>query len=119
MGLSIVLRDGDTYLDGVSRSASGFHEFRSELARAAGIRLEDMAGFFGCTPWANVHDDIAPLLAHSDSDGGLSPDECARTAPRLRELAAQLGEEFDRNWGLALADLMEQAARRNLPLAFQ
>jgi hypothetical protein len=70
--------------------------------------------------WANVHDDIVPLLNHSDCDGELSPEECLKIAPRLRELvSAWDDDDRDKENALWLAEGMELAASRNEPLEFR
>lgn len=94
----------------------GFNFFRTKLAAEAGIALHCMDGFaadmlgrtyakvrisgedengnmgpIGFQPvikWSAVNDDIVPLLNHSDCDGELSPEECLKVAPRLRELVS-------------------------------
>jgi hypothetical protein len=68
-------------------------------------------------PWENIKDDIKILLDHSDCDGELTPEECAKVAPRLRELVATWAEDDrDKINGLLLAEGMDIAAfnRENL-----
>ena len=44
--------------------------------------------------WDGIDDPIVPFLRHSDSEGFLTPEECAKIAPRLKELIA--------DWPLAI-----------------
>lgn len=69
--------------------------------------------------WTKVHDDVVPLLNHSDCDGELSPEECLKVAPRLRELVKDWDDDDrDKENALWLAEGMELAASRNEPLEF-
>src|SRR5688572_2354041 len=112
--------------DYASWSYTGFHVFRKRLAESIGLHYEEMEGFGGSTPWGTAdRDDLFPLLNHSDCDGELSPSECATVAPRLREVIAgwkvglgDIGHDYDRRTGLALADMMDKCAKRNKPLVF-
>lgn len=103
---------------------SSFNELRRWLAELAlGIDLSDMRGFGGCRPWDEVDDDLAPLLNHSDFDGDLTPEECARVAPRLREVLEPTTPRDDhfaflREWGLSFAELMERAAEHGTGVEF-
>ncbi len=70
--------------------------------------------------WDTVYDDVKPLLNHSDCDGELTPDECRKVAPRLRELVnAWSNDDRDKRMALRLADAMEQAAAANENLEFR
>ena len=106
---------------------SGFHRFRTKLAKEIGIDLDRMKGFgatwagetaAGDIEWANSKDDpIISLLDHSDCDGHISPGKCKKIAPRLRELVDKWDDEdYDKQQALLLAEGMELAAneRRNL-----
>jgi len=102
---------------------SGFHTFRTNLAKEIGINLENMLGFGGSFKWDNVQDDIVPLLNHSDCDGELSVEECKRVAPRLRELVSNwtlwpLDKGYDHEHALLLAEGMDSAVERGEPLRF-
>lgn len=69
--------------------------------------------------WDKVKDDIAPLLNHSDCDGILTPEECRKVAPRLRELVKGWpDDDKDKIKALELADGMERAAKNNENLEF-
>lgn len=113
---------------GASWSYSGFGHFRRRLAREIGIALEAMEGFEEACPfcgqpmkglpWGRFSDDIKPLLVHSDCDGEMSPAECARVAPRLRELVADWPDDYDKFNAFLLAEGMERAAEENEPLVF-
>ena len=101
-------------------SYGGFHAFRAELAAMVGISdLSTMEGFGGARSFDTLHDDIRPLLDHSDCDGELSPEECSRIAPRLEALIRQKGETWDyRDPGLSLVEGMKKAASQREPLTF-
>lgn len=77
-----------------------------------------MDGFGGTLSFDTFDDDIIPLLDHSDCEGELSPEECARVAPRLRELVASWPPEFFVQEALSLAKGMDYAARAKEPLYF-
>jgi hypothetical protein len=65
-------------------------------------------------PWDKVNDDIVPLLNHSDCEGILTPEECRKVAPRLRELVAGwTSDDHDKRKALLLAKGMEEAAELN------
>ena len=69
--------------------------------------------------WSTVHDDIVPLLNHSDCDGDLTVEECKRVAPRLRELVKDWSDDdYNKIHALALADGMDEAVEHNEPLEF-
>ncbi len=90
MGLMLFPGDGDTSSPDVSWSYTGFAAFRRWLAEAEGIALDEMHGFGGERPWADVSTTLAPLLDHADDEGpGLTPAQCAALLPRLREMTGQ------------------------------
>jgi hypothetical protein len=129
-------------------SYMGFMRFRTKLAAEIGVALRCMENFaftiygepcnelrlykhegthpptklVGIQPvikWSTVHDDIVPLLNHSDCDGILTPEECRRVAPRLRELVSRWpDDDYDKIQALLLADGMDAAAEANEPLEF-
>ena len=81
-------------------SYNGFHRFRSKLAEAIGVKLDDMQGFGGPEPWTSVDDPIVALLDHSDCDGDLTVEACKAVAPRLREIVETFENGYDRINGL-------------------
>jgi len=113
-------------------SYSGFSEFRLRLANEANIHLKSMQGFGGSMEWSN--DDIVPLLHHSDCDGDLSPEDCAKVAPRLLELISEwnsmqerftgpeMPEDFifryDKQQATLLAQQMKYCAENKVKLQF-
>lgn len=134
-------------------SYSGFNEFRTKLAKEAGITLSEMEGFgsrdpetpwqfveAGTKKWSAVKDPIVPLLNHSDCDGEIGPQDCARVAPRIRELVARWDDQWriksapehqamgykkefsmdnhDKVNALRLADAMEACAKDGVSLVF-
>lgn len=112
-------------------SYTGFNSFRRAIALFEGFDLDDMKGFGGDRDWATVTTDLEPFLNHSDCDGQLTPDECRRIAPRLREVVNELWPAHRAVWptdprayhnrhsGLALADGMDAAAAVGEPLQFR
>ncbi len=101
-------------------SYSGFHRFRGRLASAALLPVASHPGrldeFFA--GWHREHA-LSPLLHHSDCDGELSPQECARVAPALKAILEQWPEDdYDRQHGLVLVAAMEECAASNEPLEF-
>jgi hypothetical protein len=100
-------------------SYRGFGRFRKRLAEAIGVRLEEMRGFGGGKSWDTVQDDIVPLLNHSDCDGELTPEECAKVAPRLSKLAEAWDEDdYDRITSVELVAAMLQCAEDGVALGF-
>jgi hypothetical protein len=90
-----------------------FHDFRCKLAREIGMNLDKMDGFGGTLSFDTFDDDIIPLLDHSDCEGELTPEECARVAPRLRQLIASWPPEDFIQEAISLAEGMEYAAKMN------
>ena len=123
MGLDFSI--GDKRTD-VHWSYTGFHCFRERLAEAIGIDLDEMEGFGGKVLWLQVDDDLVPLLDHSDCDGEISPEDCAKVAARLREIVSKwpLYDEgtgtpcYDRLQAVYLAEAMEECANTGQPLKF-
>jgi hypothetical protein len=107
-------------------SYGGFHNFRTRLAACIGINLDTMRGFepLGATAantgrWEDYHDDILPLLYHSDCEGDLTPAECKVIAPRLRELVKDWPEgDYDKRQALLLADGMDICSKKRVKLIF-
>lgn len=64
-------------------------------------------------------DPLVMLINHSDCDGELTPEECAKIAPRLRAVVELWkDQDIDKGRALELAKGMEEAVRRNEPLEF-
>jgi len=105
---------------GAHWSYSGFLSFRKELAEQIGIDLMAMPGFSHLPTgnWDDVDDPITLLVNHSDCDGKLSPVECLAVAPRLREMAEVLRDDYDKCNALWLAAGMDLAAAATEPLEF-
>lgn len=98
---------------------SGFNRFRTQLAEQVGIKLKDMYGFGGKISWNGFNDDIVPLLNHSDCDGHLTPDECKRIVPRLKELIKDWDDiDGDKARAEDLINGMEDAINKNENLGF-
>jgi len=107
---------------------SSFGEFRKKVAAAAGIELDEMEGYEASEhlrevrktindgedrvpldiemtnnlpkgkSWDEIDDPIVPFLCHSDCEGILTPEECAKIAPRLKELIADWPEAIELNF---------------------
>lgn len=99
-------------------SYGGFNRFRERLAGEAGFQLQDF--WKGeARPLAVRDDPIEPLLNHSDCDGSLTPSQCRRVAPRLRELIASWSDDdYDKQMGLLLASAMEECDELVVNLIF-
>src|SRR5665648_1061503 len=98
-------------------SYSGFYDFRRRLAQEINVDLEMMDGFGGDIPFDLIKDSIEPLLNHSDCGGGLTPADCARVAPMLRELVkGWADDDYDKRHALTLAEGMEEAIAEDLSL---
>lgn len=103
-------------------SYTGFHNFRTEVARLDGIDLNEMAGFCDredAVRWDSVDSALNPLLDHSDCDGVLTPEQCAQVAPRLAELSDQLHSSYDRRQAENLVEAMELCIASGVPLEFR
>jgi hypothetical protein len=103
---------------GAHWSYSGFHRFRERIASYAGLFLNDMNGFGGGKEWPGT-DPIEILLNHSDCDGIISPEDCAKIAPRLREIIKEWDiEEHDSGSAMKLVAGMEEAAVGGFDMEF-
>jgi hypothetical protein len=127
----------------------GFNNFRRKLALEIGVCLDlmeyfwvpgysnssfeickNMVGmetvnkYFSWLPpspmkWKNIKDPIVDLLNHSDCDGSLTPSQCRKIAPRIRELVADWSDEdYDKRQALLLADGMENCSKSRKRLKF-
>lgn len=99
-------------------SYSGFHRFRTHLAKSIGIRLDEMEGFTGDgKTWDSVDDPIKIFLYHSDCDGELYGSECEKIYPRLIEIVSSwpntVDNEHDITNALKLAEAMKECAETN------
>lgn len=100
-------------------SYSGFYNFRRRLAQEINVDLEMMDGFGGGIPFDLIKDSIEPLLNHSDCGGGLTPSDCAKVAPRLRELVkGWADDDYDKINALRLAEGMEEAISKDVNFEF-
>ena len=110
---------------------SGFFRFRQRLAAAIGImNLEQMENFGPMfeqqgpnrplVPWDKwLGDPIVDLINHSDCDGKLSAKQCAKIAPRLREIIAPWSDDdHDKRQATNLAEGMDWCADNTKPLGF-
>lgn len=101
-------------------SYSGFDDFRHKIANEIKMNLDEMEGFGGERKFSDFNDDIVPLIDHLDCDGELSPDQCRKIAPRLRELVKDWSNnDYDKVAALDLAEGMELAAKKSEHLQFR
>jgi hypothetical protein len=106
---------------GAHFSYGGFMDFRIALAKEIGIPdLRAMKGFGGDISWDDITDPLKDLLYHSDCEGHLTPTQCKKIAPRLREIVDGWEKThgvdspfcfFIRTETLKLADGMVEAAK--------
>jgi hypothetical protein len=112
---------------------SAFHRWRLKLATLAHIPLHRMEGYYRELPedqdrapvlpltWESLPPDpLHILLEHSDCDGDIAPEDCAKLADRLEELLPLLPNEDDdwRNKTQRFIDGLRLATSRNEPLEF-
>jgi hypothetical protein len=98
---------------------SGFHRFRSRLAKEIGIDLKDMHGFGGTRSFHTISNHIKYLLDHSDCDGTLEPYQCKVVAKSLKKLIANwANDDYDKVKGLLLVEGLEYCASKNRHLVF-
>ncbi|MET9497834.1 hypothetical protein [Streptomyces sp. NPDC006552] len=95
MGLMLSPGDDDVTSPDVSWSYTGFNMFREWLAEAEGFTLAEMNGFGGDRKWGSVSTTLAPLLAHPDDEGSLTPAQCAAMLARLEAIACEPHEDGD------------------------
>lgn len=97
----------------------GFRIFRTRIAAACGISIDQMQGYDGNIPWSEINDDIVPLLDHSDCDGWLTAKQCKRIAPRLQAiLNLWPDDDYDKARGMMLVRGMKKCAKLNKKLLF-
>lgn len=96
----------------------GFMHFRQRLASMIGLN-DIMAAFNDKDfPWDKYPDPIILLINHSDCDEELSPEDCAKVAPRLREMVAPWPDDYDKTQALLLAEGMDSCVKNNESLEF-
>jgi hypothetical protein len=100
---------------------SGFFRFRLRLAKEIGFNEYEEIKTIDDPRYSKISKDpILPLLAHSDCDGDLGPEECKKVAPRLREIVSKWpDDDYDKEQALELADGMDAAAASSEPLKFR
>ena len=91
-----------------------FNNHRRELARIIGMDLMEMKGFGGNIPWpeGHKHQDVFPLLSHSDCDGILDLNECKQVYVGLVNIRSEyaLPEsllDFVDNWIVGLGEAID------------
>lgn len=69
--------------------------------------------------WDKIKDPIVDLLYHSDCEGSLTPAQCKKIAPRLRELINDWDDnDYDKKQAVLLAEGMEFCAKNRKRLTF-
>lgn len=68
--------------------------------------------------WETIKHPLVPFLDHSDSEGIMTPEECAQVSPLLRELAPKLDNEYDTKFIIELADYMALCVKVERNLVF-
>src|SRR5687767_2435297 len=101
MGLDFRWEGSQTSRERPHWSYSGFMAFRDRLAKAAGLLGETDSlndAYSRREKWPSQFDEpLVILIDHGDCEGDLSPDQCRRLAPRLRELVAAWDvDDYDR-----------------------
>lgn len=110
----------------VSMRLSGFKAY--EYVKVFGVvegkevglpEYSQYVGYQKVISWDKVKDDIKLLINHCDCEGILTPEECEKVAPRLRELVSEWpDDDRDKKNALLLAEGMEDAAANNENLEF-
>lgn len=105
----------------VSWGYIGFGNFRNRLAREINFPEYESIRNTDDPAFEKIKEDgLLPLLAHSDCDGDLTPDECRTVAPRLREIVSKWADDDkDKSKAIELAEGMEYAASLNESLRFE
>lgn len=68
--------------------------------------------------WNKIKDPIVDLLNCSDCEGSLSPSQCKKIAPRLKELVKVWSDDYDKIQALLLAEGMEECSKNGKTLEF-
>jgi hypothetical protein len=102
---------------------SGFMRFRCRLLAHYGIILDPKDALYNYSriieEGLNPETPLYPLLYHSDCDGELTPDECAKVAPALRRAVENWADDdYDKQRALGLCEFMENCVKLNTPLIF-
>jgi hypothetical protein len=124
MGLSF------RHLD-IQSSYTGFAYFRRMLADSMGWKYYGDTFFYEWHRHSEVEkfrsDPMFVFMMHSDCDGFISPSDCLKIAPRLRELVKDWKDWDEENYtreggwkryALELADGMESLAAKGKKLVF-
>lgn len=113
-------------------SYGGFSRFRERLAEAEGFTKNEMTGFGegfledaapGPRSWDTVSTELEPLLNHSDCDGEMTPEQCARVLPRLTGIIAEWAladpTDYDVQAGQELCRAMDMCVAEDMDLLFR
>lgn len=97
-----------------------FLNFRNKLAEDIGFPEYRDVSRTDDSRFDKIKDDgLLPLLAHSDCDGYLTPDECAIVWPRLLEIVSKWpDEDRDKTQALKLIEGMKLAIKNKENLGF-
>ncbi|MER7789874.1 hypothetical protein [Streptomyces sp. NPDC097640] len=109
MGLCLFPSDGDIDGPDACFSYGGFAQFRRRLAHADGFDLDEMTGFGGDRPWAEVSTELEPFLNHPDDHSkNLSPEDCAAVLPKLDAIIGRWNSEpLDAGMGRHIEDAQQ------------
>ncbi|WP_032376698.1 hypothetical protein [Rhodococcoides fascians] len=109
---------------------SGFNRFRTKLAGAEGINLDQMDGYAMVEfryvkglPWTDESGNdvtvLRPFLDHSDCDGELTWEECAQVVDRIEEIVATWDpEDRDTMQGRLMVEDMRECVTEQTSLRF-
>ncbi len=119
-GIALRCMDGFNYNSSLSQQYEHLSIYGSEAKPSDGsLMYGHYVGNQPAIPWSKINDPIKYLLNHSDCEGELTPDECRKVAPRLRELVAGWPDgDRDKENALELADGMDAAAAAGESLRF-
>ncbi len=136
MGLNITYAGAERYQQAIW-AYSGFMAFRERLARASGLIAADesLNRYYDSVEShaykagdrqalhaypSQFNEPLVLLIDHADCEGDLSPDQCQRLAPRLRDLMKDWpDDDYDRVMGERLAAACEHCAANKLVLEFR
>lgn len=101
-------------------SYSSFNHWRAEITKLVGIEnLHDMEGFGGEIKWTYwEHNDLYPLLSHSDCDGELTVEECRKTLKGLADIYDKIESEEARIKAVEFMNGCKLAIHENEPIEF-
>lgn len=100
-----------------SWSYTGFNYFRSDLWKACGLN-GTLSDFYLSDSGIEEDHPLYDLFNHSDCDGILTPEQCAKIAPALKDAIQSWDDDYDKENGLMLVEGMEAASKAKENLEF-